>query len=153
MSKETVSLQFEEFQGCAHAHTHRLYSTDDIDRSIHGGTFQLSVGRKGKQRSDLGYRGWNRIVISFLVSFSFARGERMEGERGEGEGQISTCIHARGSRGSIEGDSGEGEEESRAKRGEMCPEAKFHLTQLRQARRLGRPLTSTVALRVDLART
>lgn len=114
--------------------THRLYPTDGIDRSIHGGTFQLSVGSKGNKGTilDIG----DGIAYYFLPRFLFFCAWR------EGWG----VVHAVRSKAIAE-------KESRAKRGEMYPEAKFHLTQLRQARRLGRPLTSTVALRVDLART
>lgn len=93
------------------------------------------------------------IVLLFPSSFPFLLrvGEGWKGKEGKEKDRyrrvFMRVVHVVRSR------AREGEEESRAKRGEMCPEAKFHLTQLRQARRLGRPLTSTVALRVDLART
>lgn len=111
------------------------------------------MGRKGKQRGDLRYRGWGSRIISFLVSFSFARGGGGEG----GETRRTDIDAYPCARGSIEGDKAEKVRRNR-ERNEMWPEAKFHLTQLRQQRRrLGRPLTSTVCcalmLRVDLART
>ena len=121
---ETVSLRFEEFQGCAR--THGLYPTDGIDRSIHGGTFQLSAGSKGKQRSDLGYRGWDRVLFPFPFPFlsRVARGERGVGER---EGRISARVSVRvvRSRAIVEKVRGGIESETRGdvSRGEISPYA------------------------------
>lgn len=49
--------------------THRLHPTDGIDRSIHGGTFQLSVGSKGNKGTilDIG----DGIAYYFLPRFLF----------------------------------------------------------------------------------
>lgn len=102
-------------------HMGYILPTVSIDRF----TEELSNYRWGKQRSDLGYRGWDRGIISFPVSFSFARGGR--GTRGGGTRRTDIGARIR-ARGSIEGDSGEGERRNRERNAGRCvPRRNFTL--------------------------
>lgn len=94
--------------------THRLHPTDGIDRSIHGGTFQLSVGSKGNKGTilDIG----DGIAYYFLPRFLFFCAWR---EVGKEEGS--------GSRGSIEGDSGEARRNRERNAGRCIPRRNFTL--------------------------
>lgn len=66
--------------------TYRLYPTDGIDRSIHGETFQLSVGSKGNKGTilDIG----DGIAYYFLPRFLFFCAWR------EGRGRGRRVVHA-----------------------------------------------------------
>lgn len=71
-------------------HMGYILPTVSIDRF----TEELSNYRWGKQRSDLGYRGWDRVLFPFPFPFlsRVARGERGVGER---EGRISARVSVR----------------------------------------------------------